>query len=96
MKKISLVAYWYIKENIGNSNMKYMMLHWPTKPMSAMDTQKNSSSISHLLDTVTTQLLDSVSVVTDVYCRQQGDYTAIGIPVTVLPAVINEDYTVTV
>ena len=40
-------------------------------------TQENFYSISHLLDTVTTQRLDSdgVGVVTIVNCRQPGDYT---------------------
>ena len=34
--------------------------------------QQNSYSISHLLDTVTTQWLDSDSVVTIANCRQHG------------------------
>ena len=46
--------------------------------------------------TVTTWWLDSDSVATVVNCRQHGDYTAICSSVTTLPAVINDDYTVTV
>ena len=59
-------------------------------------TQQNSYSISHLLGTVTTKWLDSDSVVTVVNCWQHGDYTAIGSLLTVLLAVVNGDYTVTV
>ena len=40
--------------------------------------------------------LDSDSVVTVVNCQQHDDYTAICSSVTVLPAVVNGDYTVTV
>ena len=52
----------------------------PTCICAVSNTQQNSYSISHLLlrNTVTTQLLESDSVV------------------TVLPAVVNSDYTVTV
>ena len=59
-------------------------------------TQQNSYSIGHLLGTVTTQWLHSDGVVIGVNCRQHGDYTAIGSSVTVPPAVVNSDYTVTV
>ena len=59
-------------------------------------TQQNSCSISLLLDTVTTQWLDKDSVITVVNYQQHGDYTAISSSVTVLPVIINIDYTVTV
>ena len=42
--------------------------------------------------TMTSQWLDSDYVVTVVNCQQNGDYTAIGSSVTVLPAVNNSDY----
>ena len=54
-------------------------------------------SINNLLDTVTTQCLDSDSVVSIVNSWQCGDYAANGSVVTVLPAVSsNGDYTITV
>ena len=59
-------------------------------------TQQNSYSISHLLGTVTTQWLDSDSVVTVDNCQQHGDWAASGSVVTVLLAVNNGDYTVTI
>ena len=64
----------------------------------ALNTQQNSYSISHLLDTVTTQWLDvdSDGVVTVHNCRQHGVYTAIDSSVTVLPAVVDSDYTITI
>ena len=61
-----------------------------------MITQENSYSISHLLATVTTQWLEGDGVVTVHNCQQHGDYTAIGSSVTMLPAVVNYDYTITV
>ena len=60
------------------------------------NTQQDSYSIPHLLDTVTKQWLDSDSVVTVVKCWQHGDYTANGSYVNLLLAVINSDYTVIV
>ena len=57
-------------------------------------TQQNACSISNLPDPI--WLLDSDSVVSVFNYRQYGDYTAIGSSVTMLPAVINVDYTVTV
>ena len=63
---------------------------------SPLITQENSYSISHLLATVTTQWLDGDSVVTVHICKQHSDYTAIGSSVTMLLAVVNGDYTVTV
>ena len=53
---------------------------------------------SFSLGTVTTQRLDidSDGAVTIVNSWQHGDYTPIGSSVTVLPAVNNGDYTVTV
>ena len=59
-------------------------------------TQQNSHSISHLLGSVTTLWLDSDYVVTVNNCRQSGDLAANGSVVTVLPAVDDGDYTVTV
>ena len=41
-----------------------------------MSTQEISYSISHLLDTVITQWLDSDSVVTVDNCQQHGDWVA--------------------
>ena len=59
-------------------------------------TQQNSYSISHLLATVTTKWLDGDGVVTVDNCRQHSDWAANGSVVTILPAVENGDYTVTV
>ena len=59
-------------------------------------TQQISYSISHLLGTVTILWLDSDCIVTVDSCRQHGDYNAIGSSVTVLPAVVNRHYTVTI
>ena len=58
-------------------------------------TQENSYFISHQLGTVTTWL-DSDGVVIVNNCQQHGDWAANGSVVTVLPAVNNGDYTVTV
>ena len=59
-------------------------------------TQQKSYSISHLLGTVTTLRLDSDCVVSVDNCRQIGDRAANGSVVTMLPAVVNSHYTVTV
>ena len=67
------------------------MLGWHNK-----DTQQNSYSISHLPDTVTTQWLDSDSVVTVDKCQQHGEWAANDSVVIVLLAVNNSDYIVTV
>ena len=61
-----------------------------------IDTQQNSYSISHLIGTITTLWLDSDCVMTTGNCRQHGDLAAIGSVVTVLPAVVNSSYTVTI
>ena len=61
-----------------------------------MTAQQNSYCISHLLGTVTTWWLDSDSIVTVANCRQHGDWAANCSVVTVLLAVNNGDYTVTV
>ena len=58
--------------------------------------QENSYSISHLLGTVTASWLDSDGKVTIDNCRQHGDWASNGSVVTVLPAVNNGDYTITV
>ena len=52
-------------------------------------TQQNSFSISHLLDTVTTQWPDSDSVVTFDDSQQHGNWAVNGSVVTMLPAVSN-------
>ena len=65
-------------------------------PGAGHHTQQNSYSISHLLGTVTTLWLDSDCVVTIDNCRRHGEYTAICSSVSVLPAVFNSQYTVTV
>ena len=54
------------------------------------------SSNNHLLDTVTTWWQDNDSVVTVNNCRQLRDYTTTGSSVTMLPAVIDGDYTIIV
>ena len=61
-----------------------------------VSTQQNSYSISYLQDRETTWWLNSDIVVTVVNCWQQGDYTAIGTSVTMLPEFINSDYTINV
>ena len=60
------------------------------------DIQQNSYSISQLQDIVTTWWLDGDSLVTIANCQQHGDWAANGSVVTVLLAVVNGDYTVTV
>ena len=67
-----------------------------TRDSSKSSNLANSYSISHLLATVTTQWLDGEGVVTVHNCRQHSDYTASGSVVTVLPAVMNCDYTITI
>ena len=59
-------------------------------------TQQKSYSISHLLGTLTTWWLVSHTVVTVAYCRQHSNWAANGNVATLLSAVINGDYTVTI
>ena len=59
-------------------------------------TQENSYSISHLLGTVTTQWLESDSAVTVNNCQQPRDWATNDSVVTVLPAISNSDYIVTI
>ena len=65
-------------------------------PHNSSVTQQKSYSISHLLSTVTTLWPDSDCVVTVDNCWQSGDYTAICSSDTVLSAVFNSRYTVTI
>ena len=58
-------------------------------------TKQNTYSIRYLLDTVTTQWLDSDSVTSNIWW-QLDNWVANGSVVTMLPAVVNGDYTVTV
>ena len=67
-----------------------------TNIMQAIKYTANSPSINHLLGTVTTWCLDSDCVVTIVNYQQHGDWAANDSAVTVLQAVFNSDYTVTV
>ena len=61
------------------------------------NTRQNSYSISHLLGTVTTQCVVSDGVVTVDNCRQHDDYIVDQLcSITVLPAINDDDYTVTV
>ena len=62
----------------------------------AIATQQNFNSINHLLNTVTTWWLNSDCIVNVVNCWQPGDYNASGSSVTMLLAIVNSDYSVTV
>ena len=76
----------------GN-HLRHLRLH-------VQSTQQNNYSISHLLGTVTAQWLDSDNEVTVDNCRQHGDYTVDQLCSqsrhTMLLAIVNSDYTVTV
>ena len=71
---------------------KFLMIH-----LKETNTQQNSYSISHLLDIVTTQWMDSDSVVTVGIWLQHGDWATNGSVVTICCwHFVKSDYTVTV
>ena len=76
----------YTDGKLEHINLNYTLVHGKSLIL----------SVSHLLDTLTTWWLDCDSVVTIDNCQKHSYYTAIGSLVTMLPATIKIDYTVTV